>query len=1115
MKGLLTKDKNQRGAKALGGELNSTLLSGITGFSSRLVLASQRLCSILDRDELGLALCEEALQFIAGGVSMVTCVDDGKWEIRAALAAAGGELAGRATAGEVSAMLFHLSASALKSNSVQTASLDAGEAIAVPIRTRQGDGALLVISQEKGHIWSNESKTVFVALGHIASVAYGNAQVHSKLRAQTEELQQLLDLCAGLALSADFTKFLESFVVRATAYLGFERSFIALWDGQTLEIKYGAENDTGRHMRLPINSATTLGLLKSRKSFVSEDVSKEDYTDKEAIAMFAVKQYLGVPIFTAGSPAFGVLGMLDRANGEAITPDIVRKAETLAGNVAVALQALHMRQISEENRSKAEHLVGLALEMGSSLSLAELLRILSQRARKMLGAKGAAVGLCHEATKATLIETVHFDDNRAPVDRDLSRLFGEAMSEYAATHSEPIYNGPAARILDGKLAAFNWNSILIARLLGASGELLGFLCLADCSAVQDDPSMALFNALIGHASIALENARLFSRIAQSNKQWAELFDSITDQIVVHGDDWLITRVNRPFADSMKVRPQDLVGMDMQRALRRDTGRGRQHCPLCLRENGDEYVSPLDSKTYLLSTSRVKAPWHGGVQIIHVLRDVTERREAERRYQELFNTVQEGVYFSTPDGRFLDVNDALVRMLGYGSKQEVLALDIGKDFYARAEEREWMVDTLSSTGHASREVVLRRKNGALLYALENSLAVRDEEGAIVQYRGLLLDITEAKSFQIQLQRQRDFNTQVLNNTQSMILVSDTAGLISYANRRCFEAGLYATERLLGHPLEEFVAEGDQRQWRAAFQNALTGTPADNVEVQLRRGDGSVGRYSVNMSPMRGDKDTVNSIVIVMTDITELFNMQAKLMHTEKMVAVGQLVSGVAHEVNNPLTAIMGFADLMLENPQAPPEFRKDLQVILQEAERTKQIVQNLLSFARQMPKQRKPVDVREVIRRTVQLRAYDFHVNGIELLERYEDAGDLSVLGDGHQLQQVFLNVLNNAYDAVIEAGAAKRRVEISIHSHTDTVDVVFHDSGPGVTHADRIFDPFFTTKDVGKGTGLGLSICYGIVRQHGGEISCTNHPDGGAQFIVRLPLLAERDVRSVAAGANA
>jgi two-component system NtrC family sensor kinase len=228
-------------------------------------------------------------------------------------------------------------------------------------------------------------------------------------------------------------------------------------------------------------------------------------------------------------------------------------------------------------------------------------------------------------------------------------------------------------------------------------------------------------------------------------------------------------------------------------------------------------------------------------------------------------------------------------------------------------------------------------------------------------------------------------------------------------------------------------------------------------------------------------------------------------------VGQLVSGVAHEVNNPLTAILGFSDLLMQNPEIPESARKDLRVILQEAQRTKQIVQNLLSFARQMPPQRNAVQLNLILRRTIQLRSYDFNSHGVEIIEHL-DEGLPDVIGDAHQLQQVFLNILNNAYDAVHEIGRPAR-IEIMSTKSGDAVEVSFRDNGYGISNPDRIFDPFFTTKEVGKGTGLGLSICYGIVKEHGGEILSHNNTDGeGATFVVRFPATPHTASLSVAAG---
>lgn len=375
--------------------------------------------------------------------------------------------------------------------------------------------------------------------------------------------------------------------------------------------------------------------------------------------------------------------------------------------------------------------------------------------------------------------------------------------------------------------------------------------------------------------------------------------------------------------------------------------------------------------------------------------------------------------------------------------------------------------------------------------------------------VMKDITDRRLAERRYRRERDFNKNILNNTQSMIFMLDTAGLVSYANRRCFEAG-YHEQELLGQPLIELVPPPRRPLFTEALERTLQGAALDNLEIPLFRGNGSAGQFSISLSPMRDEQGDINSVVVVMTDVTDAADLQAKLMHTEKMAALGQLVSGVAHEVNNPLAAIVGFTDLLLENSGIPEDAKEELQVILQEAQRTRVIVQNLLSFARQMPAQREPVQVNTILRQTMKLRAYDFSNHGVELIEKYAEEIP-AVIGDPHQLQQVFLNIMNNAYDAVQETRRAGK-IEIQTMHRGDQVEILFRDNGPGISQIDRIFDPFFTTKEVGKGTGLGLSICYGIIRAHRGEIVARNNPDGhGSTFVVRLPI-AEKAAEMYAAG---
>jgi CheY-like chemotaxis protein len=223
----------------------------------------------------------------------------------------------------------------------------------------------------------------------------------------------------------------------------------------------------------------------------------------------------------------------------------------------------------------------------------------------------------------------------------------------------------------------------------------------------------------------------------------------------------------------------------------------------------------------------------------------------------------------------------------------------------------------------------------------------------------------------------------------------------------------------------------------------------------------------------------------------------------MSAVGQLIAGVAHELNNPLTAILGYAQL-LEGAGLDHRSADYVRKLFKQAQRTHRVVQNLLSFARQRKPQKQDVDLNRVLDETLTLREYDLKVNNIAL-ERDIRADVPPVLADPHQLEQVFLNIINNALDAMLE-GSGSGVLKVRVYPKDNFVCVEFADSGPGIKDTARVFDPFYTTKTVGKGTGLGLSICYGIVREHGGEIVARNREEGGASITVRLPA-AEKSVQ--------
>jgi PAS domain S-box-containing protein len=371
------------------------------------------------------------------------------------------------------------------------------------------------------------------------------------------------------------------------------------------------------------------------------------------------------------------------------------------------------------------------------------------------------------------------------------------------------------------------------------------------------------------------------------------------------------------------------------------------------------------------------------------------------------------------------------------------------------------------------------------------------GADAQIIHVLIDIHDRLAMEAALHRERDFNQSILDNTQNIILVLDTSGRVTYVNRRAEELGCSEGE-LSGLPLAQIIHTSHRPLFDVALRTVLAGNPAQNLEAPVARPDGRISRFALHLNSIKDQSGNAGSVVVVMTDITEASVLQTNLARTEKMAALGQLVSGVAHEINNPLAAIVGFADLLCENPAIPGSAREELEAILREAERTRVLVQDLLSFAHDVPPQSEPVQINSLLRQTLKMRSYSLAGRNVKIVERLSE--DLPVVvADPHQLQQVFLNILNNAYDAVAEADRAGR-IEIETTLVEDFVEVCIRDNGPGIANSERVFEPFFTTKPVGKGTGLGLSICYGIVRAHKGEILFQNNSGShGCTFLIRLP----------------
>jgi two-component system NtrC family sensor kinase len=582
----------------------------------------------------------------------------------------------------------------------------------------------------------------------------------------------------------------------------------------------------------------------------------------------------------------------------------------------------------------------------------------------------------------------------------------------------------------------------------------------------------------------------------------------------------------------------------------------KNCPYCGGESSEfrDAPDPCFGGFSVVSSSDYTADESGAGGKIHIIRDTTARRAAEERYRTLFEQVQEGVFVSTPDGRVVDCNDVFVQLLGYDSRDDLLARDIAQSFYANPGDRDIFVQRMARDGMVRNfEVSLRRRDGTVVTVLENSYATKTASGKMVRYHGVLLDITEKKRAEDEVRRRNReleaLNTMAVLASQSFdldeivnlvlrnlidLFRADTASIMlldpdSRRLKRCaahghkseFGANLPEIripdefwERLMNFHME-IMTDRDMAQLPPDFANFVreerlrswiwvimwSGERVIGVLGVSSRKDGTFNDRDAGLLIALG-RQLANSIekVKLYEETSKAYdnlrNTQEQLLQSEKMSAVGQLISGVAHELNNPLTAILGYAQL-LEGEELSEHAKEYVSKLFKQAQRTQRVVQNLLSFARQRKPARMPVDLRRILEDTLALRDYDLNLHNIAIDRTFAHTIP-AVVADAHQLEQVFLNIINNAVDAMLEFGRGGR-LQVEITTARDQVAVRVRDSGPGIKEMNRIFDPFYTTKAVGKGTGLGLSICYGIIKEHGGDIRAFNHPEGGAVLEVLMP----------------
>ena len=593
-------------------------------------------------------------------------------------------------------------------------------------------------------------------------------------------------------------------------------------------------------------------------------------------------------------------------------------------------------------------------------------------------------------------------------------------------------------------------------------------------------------------------------IARSQRSFKELIDSFDDVAFATSLDGKLRTVNRRMTELLAVPYTEMVGHKLDEFVeepkREEAERGLARFLEKRRWSGMIRVRMKPSGRVFYFDVVLNAIVKGDevVGVSALARDVTEEREKERRFTELFETLQEGVYFSTPEGKLLDGNAALVHILGYENKEELLALD---PTALNSDPNQSPVLGRSADdrgGVRTREITLRRKDGTLAVFLDASRAVWDASGKIVRYQGTLVDVTERREMEKALRRQEEFQRYLLESFPDLILVIDLDERYSFVSSRIRDLLGYKPEELLGKRVEE--EQDHSPELLALYRDLTKGRRMfGSCEYGARHRDGSWRTMRASASPLFDAENKVSGVIVSVRDITVEKKLEQQIIQSERLAAMGQMIGGFAHELNNPLTSILGMSELLQDGEVAEPA-RKQLALMQQQARRAAEIVQNLMYFSRPPAPGRSAIDLAELVQRTLHLHAYSLRKNNITV-DFLRDVALPPVSGDAHQLMQVFLNLILNSEQAMREV-RDRGTLRIRLEKRDKSVSVIFQDDGPGIPPdiLPNIFDPFYTTKRPGRGTGLGLSICKAILREHNGNVEAASGPGGGAVFTVTLPV---------------
>ncbi len=618
-----------------------------------------------------------------------------------------------------------------------------------------------------------------------------------------------------------------------------------------------------------------------------------------------------------------------------------------------------------------------------------------------------------------------------------------------------------------------------------------------------------------------ERKRMEREIREATKRFEKIAEMGEDGIIVFDEDSRIEFSNQMASEIIGLPKDQILGREffsligkrdeefLEEMVMRGEGLGQKVCTEMFLQAPQ---GPVKETEVCIAPTRSD---DGRIKTYAYIRDITERKkfekelkESEEKFRNLFERVRHGLFISSKEGRFIDCNQAMLEMLGYHDKEEFLKIDITKDLYVNPEDRNKFQRLVEKEGFVKDfEVEFMKKKGEKITVLLTAHAKRDQNGEIIGYEGLNIDISDRKRMERELKETNEFLTNMIESSVDGIIVTNMKGDILIYNK--------GAENILGYKIEEVVGKmniqgiyppGVAKEVMEKLRSPDFGGVGKLTSFPIfhRRKDGELIEGDLSASIIYDEKGNEIASIGIFKDLRERLGMerelqkiQQALLQSEKLAAMGRLTSQIAHELNNPIYGIMNTLELL--KTEIPPESkrRRILELSLSETQRLSEMLRNMLSFSKPEEEKRRPIRINELVEGILLVMEKQMRESNIKVETSFDDEIP-EVMASTNQMRQVMLNMIKNAKEAMPKGGT------LTVRTSREDNRVMIHiqDTGMGIPEEirNKIFEAFFTTKQKVKGVGLGLSVCYGIIKDHSGEIKVESEEGEGTTFTISLPI---------------